>query len=270
MLGVDGDGTRSEVDLHAAHLVGPQDARARQFEPPQGEPARMAVRVPGTDRHDGDRRPDGGEEGRTRRGAAAVVGDLEHVDARQPATHQDRIDAFLGVAGQEEAATCHLAEEDDRDVVDARPGFGGRRRNGPRIRPQDAQRDVVEGQPIAGREPLRAPAPAGKGGLEGRVARPAAPHPGLEDATDPVATEQDREAAGVIVVGVGQDDEVEAAVPGRQPSVEGDEQAVGIGTAIDEQPPAACALDEDRVALSHVEDREPGSPGRTTRPPGPR
>jgi hypothetical protein len=43
----------------------------------------------------------------------------------------------------------------------------------------------------------------------------------------------------VVLVRVGQDDHVESSVPRRQPTVELDEQTVGIGATVDEQPTAA-------------------------------
>jgi len=60
-------------------------------------------------------------------------------------------------------------------------------------------------------------------------------------------------------------DEVEATVPGRQPGVEGHEQSVRIGTAVDEQPPAAIALDEYRVPLADVQDGDPDPAVRPVR-----
>jgi hypothetical protein len=42
----------------------------------------MAITVPGADGDHGDPRVDGGQERRRRRGAAAVMSDLEHVGVR--------------------------------------------------------------------------------------------------------------------------------------------------------------------------------------------
>ena len=67
----------------------------------------------------------------------------------------------------------------------------------------------------------------------------------------------------MVLVRVAQDDRVDPAIPRRDPPVEGDEQAIGIGAAVDEEAPAPGALDEDRIALPDVEDRDPGAtPGR--------
>ena len=86
--------------------------------------------------------------------------------------------------------------------------------------------------------------------------------PGLDDPPHPVALEQQRQTGDVVLVRVRQDDRVDPPVPRRDPPVERDEQPVGIGAAVDEQPPAARALDEDRVALPDIEDRDPGDAAR--------
>ena len=57
----------------------------------------------------------------------------------------------------------------------------------------------------------------------------------------------------MILVRVGDDDEVDPAVPRRDPRVEGHEEPVGVRAAVDEQPPAPRRLDKDRVALADVE-----------------
>ena len=46
-----------------------------------------------------------------------------------------------------------LAEEDDRDVVDAGPAVGWRGRDLAADGPEDAQRDLVDGEAVAGGEP---------------------------------------------------------------------------------------------------------------------
>ena len=90
--------------------------------------------------------------------------------------------------------------------------------------------------------------------------RPA--HPRLDDPRDPVALEQQGHAGHVVLVGMGQHEQVDPAVPGRHVRVEGDEEAIRIGSAIDEHPRAAVRVDEDRVALPDVEDRDPDPPVR--------
>ena len=74
----------------------------------------------------------------------------------------------------------------------------------------------------------------------------------------------------MILVGMGQDDDVDPPVPRRNPPIELDEEPVRIRPAIDEHSPAAVPLDEDRISLPDIEDGDPRHPsGRcaTARPP---
>ena len=55
---------------------------------------------------------------------------------------------------------------------------------------------------------------------------------------------------------------VEPPIPRRDPPIELDQEAIGIRPAVDEQSAAARALDQDRVALADIEDRDPGRASR--------
>ena len=147
--------------------------------------------------------------------------------------------------------------EDHRDVVDAGAAVGWDGWDLPADRPQHVQVDLVDCEPIAGgqAEPDRC---AGTGELAqpGGVAGARAAHPRFEDAADVVALEEQRESGDVILVRVGQDQGVDASIPRRDAAIERDQQPVGIRTTVDQQSAAARALDEDRVALSDVEDRD--------------
>jgi hypothetical protein len=57
---------------------------------------------------------------------------------------------------------------------------------------------------------------------------------------------------------MGQDQRVDPPVPGRESLVERDDDAIRIGSTIDEEPAATRALDQNGVALPDVEDRDPG------------
>ena len=113
---------------------------------------------------------------------------------------------------------------------------------------------------------------------ERAVAGSRSAHARLVDPADPVPVEEERHPGDVVLVRMGQDEDVDPAVPRRQPAIELDEQPVRIGAAVDEHPSAAAALDEDRVALADVEDRDPGGAvrsmgegrGRGRQPPRPR
>ena len=187
-----------------------------------------------------------------------MVGDLEDVHPGQAARHELGIDALLDVAGEKEALATDLAEEHDRDVVDRRAAVGRALGDPPGVGPQHAQADVVDREPVSGRESL--PGRPLDGALEprlpGRVAGTGPDHAGLVDTLDTVALEQEDQAPDVILVRVRQDDRVDAAIPRRQSLVEGDEEVARVRPAVDEQPAAPAPLDEDRVALADVDDRE--------------
>ena len=124
------------------------------------------------------------------------------------------------------------------------PVSGGSARDAARQRPQDRQRHLVDlevvarGETQADRRPGAAES-GGPGGIAG--ARPA--HARLEDLADTISIEQERQTGDVVLVRMGQDDRVDPPVPRRDPLVEVDEQAVRVGTAIDQQATAARTLD---------------------------
>jgi len=216
----------------------------------------MAVRVPGSGRCDSDLGSHGIDERLGRGGPAAVMRHFQQVDAWQPLGQERRVDAFLDIAHQQEPAGPDSTEKDDRHVVDARPAVGRRDRHLAADRPEDPQVDLVHRQAVTGRdrEPDRC---GGRGEFSqpGRITGAGAAHPGFEHPADVVALEEQGESGDVILVWVRQDQGVDASVPRRDAAVERDEEPVGIGTSVDQQPTAARALDEDRVALSDIEDR---------------
>jgi hypothetical protein len=186
------------------------------------------------------------------------MGHLEQVETGDPGADEERIDLLFGIAGQQEATPARVAEQHDRDVVDPRARIGRLGGHAPGRRPQDAQVDLVDPQPVAGREPFdRRGSGSGKAGNERGIpgSRPA--HPGLEQPTDLVAPEQERDAGHVILVRVRQDDQIEPSVPRWKERIEGLREPIRVRPAVDEQAAAAAALDEDRVALPDVEDRHP-------------
>ena len=175
---------------------------------------------------------------------------------RQPVGEQRRVDVLLDVARQQEPVGRRPSPSSTTDtLLIPVPPSGGSRRHLAADRPQDAQPDLVDREPVAGGErqahgrarPRRAAAARPR-------SRARAAHPRLEDARDAVALEQQGEPGDVVLVRVGQDRRRRSADPTAGSAVERDEQPVGIRSAVDEQPPAARALDEDRVALPDVED----------------
>jgi hypothetical protein len=259
---VDRDRGRFEHDADAAVAVGPEDARSPGLDPRQRRRGGMAVRIAGPGRRHGHGRIDGVEEGIRGRGLAAVVGDLQQVHVSE-ACQQLGVDLLLDVAREQEPMAGHRAEQDDRHVVD--PGAGVRWLAGHRTRhrPQDLERDVVDGEPISGGEEGARNRTSGQFCCPRRVSGTGPDHPRLECATHPIPLEQHREPGNVVLMRVRQDDSVEPAIPWRDQPIELDEQPVGIRSAVDQQAPAARALDEDRVALPDVEDRH----GRVARRP---
>jgi hypothetical protein len=217
----------------------------------------MAVRVPGACRRDGDRWPDRIDECLGRGRPAAVVRDLEQIDVRKALGQQRRVDALLDIAHQQEPARADLSEQHHRDVVDAGAAVRRDCRDLTADRPEHLHGDVVNGEAVTSgqAEPDRGVG-SGQFAQPGGVAGAGAAHPRLEDTADVIPLEEQCEAGHVILVGVGQDQRVDPSIPRRDVAVERDEQPVGIGSAVDEQSATARALDEDRVALSDIEDRD--------------
>jgi hypothetical protein len=115
------------------------------------------------------------------------MGDLQQVDLRQAAPEQLGVDPFLDIARQEEAMPADLTEKHDRDVVDPRAAIGWSLGDAPRIRPQHAEPDAVEGQPVARREPaVERAASLGEERAPRPVARTRPDHPRLVHAPDAV------------------------------------------------------------------------------------
>ena len=138
----------------------------------------------------------------------------------------------------------------------------------PRSGHRTSKPDVVQRERVAGREPAGAAPLGSELGDPGPVAGSGSAHPRLDDPRDPVSLEQQGHAGDVILVGMGQHEQVDAAVPGRHVRVEGDKEAIRIGSAIDEHPRAPVGVDEDRVALPDIEHRDPDPPVRAVQGDG--
>ena len=163
-----------ERHLDASVAVGPEHPRSACRDRRERRRGRVTVRVPGAGGGDGDLRPHGVEERARRRRPAAVMGDLEQVDAGQPARHEGRVDSLLDVAGEQEALPADLAEQDDRHVVDGRSRrrpAGAARHRGPATAPGTGSRRGRTGRPSRARRGSE-PEPG-----EGRLARPGSPGP---------------------------------------------------------------------------------------------
>ena len=228
-----------ERDLDRPVRVGPVRPAGQLVQPIERRRRRVAVRIAGARRDDGDPRTHRLEEWPRARGARAVVRDLEQVDRGEPSLEQLRIDALLDVAGEQEPMAGDLAQQDDRDVVDRRPAVRRSLRNPVRVRPEHPEVDRIELQPIAGREAaVRRPA-LSEHLVPGSIAGSGPDHARLVHPADAVALEQQREPGDVVLVRMRQHQDVDPAVPRRQALVERDQQPAGIGPAIDDHPAAA-------------------------------
>jgi hypothetical protein len=193
-----------------------------------------------------------------------VVCDLEHIDVRESARKEQRIDILLDVTGQQEASPRHRAEQHDRHAIDRRTVARRLARDVVALRPDRDEGDLVHPQAVAGGD-----------GEAARCTRPRQPrvprlvggtgptHAWLEHRPDAVAVQQQDQAGHMVLVRMGQHDRVDPPVPRGHPAVELLEEAIRVGPAVDKQPPATRALDEDGVALAHIEHGQAGY----TRPP---
>jgi hypothetical protein len=110
---------RPDGDLDRAREVGPEHAASVVRQAGECRRGRMSVRIARTNGDHRQRGSEGVEQGIGGRRRAAVMCDLQEVDVRQPASDELGIDRLLGIPRQEDPPTVDLAEQDDRDVVDA-------------------------------------------------------------------------------------------------------------------------------------------------------
>jgi hypothetical protein len=185
------------------------------------------------------------------------MGDLEHVDLRDPGIEEERVDVVLRVAHEQEPVPAGAPEQDHGDVVRLPPVVRGDRWDSLRVGPQDCERDVVDEEAFAPPERRMRDRMRREGRLPCRVARSLPGHPRLEDAAHASRLQECHEAGHVVLVGMGEHDRVDGPVPRRELLIEGDEEAGRIGAAVHEQRPAAPADDEDRIALTDVEGDHP-------------
>jgi hypothetical protein len=226
-------------------------------QPGHGRGRRMPVRVQRADGDDRHARPQRRQDGVRRCGGAAVVSDLEHVDGRQPAGQQDRVDVVLRVSSQQEAAVLVLAEHDDGGVVGlsivGRGGIQVGRPHRPVVGPEHVQGGIVQPQRVARTQPFGPQAVGGQGVQPGAVVGRGYSPARFEGATDAVLVDDGHQAGDMVVVRMRQDDRVEPSVPGRNIPIEYVQEDAAVGAAVDEDSAASIALQEDRVALADVE-----------------
>jgi hypothetical protein len=153
-----------------------------------------------------------------------VVSHLEEIEPRQPFREQARIDVLLDVPGEQEPPRPNGPQEDHRDVVDAGPGVRRLGRDPATDRPQHSQRDFVHGQPIACRDHEMWWRSGSSEPVDpSRIPGSGSAHAGLEDPRDAVPSQQQRESRDVVLVRMGQDHCVQAAIPRRDAPIELDQ-----------------------------------------------
>lgn len=170
-----------------------------------------------------------------------MVGDLQEVQplvATDAGCHQRRIDVVLDITGQQEAPLAEAEVEDERRVVD---GPTDRRRPGRQRAgrwPTDIHHDAVERDSIPGREHGGPAALPLQLATVRDIARPVADHPVLGHRRDGVPLEEQRQSGNVILVRMGQHDEVDAPVPGRDALVQCRHEPIGVRTGVEQHPTA--------------------------------
>jgi len=246
-----------EPDLDGAVQVSPIRRHAPRPQPLQRLRRGMSVVVVGTDRDDRKARSRRVEEGGGGRGPRAVVGDLQQVEMRQPSAHEDRIDVLLGIPDEQEPLPAGYAEEHDGRVVDRLAIVERPVGDGAGIRPEHRHADRVEDQSIAGDEMAARRTAARERRGPGAIAGAGSGQARLVHGSNPVPRQHDRQPGHVILVRMGQDEDVDTPVPRREALVERLEQPVRIGPAVDHHPAAPLSLNEDCVALADVKHRDP-------------
>jgi hypothetical protein len=261
---VHGQPTGLEPDDDGAIAIGPKHTRASRGKPLERGPCRVAIRIAGPGRRDRHPGSDGIDERLGRRGPTAVVGHLEKVDAGKTGCEQLGVDRLLHVAHEQEPSGADPPVEDHRHVVDAGPAVRRILRHAATDRPQHAHFDLINREPIAGSDRATLRMVVMRQLRQPRLVTGArAAHARLQHARHVVSPQQQRQACHVVLVRVRQDDRVDPPVPGRDPSIQRDQQAIGVRAAVDQQPAAARALDKDRVTLADVEDGDPGRARRS-------
>jgi len=258
VLGPHLDAGGAERHVDRPDLVGPQHGRPGLGKPRENLRRRMPVVVPGADRYRRQARARRGHQLLGRRRPAPVVAGLEQVDRGETPGDQLRLDVRLGVPRQEEAPALEGAEQDDRGVVHLAAVVGRSGRDAVGVGPEHVEADPVERESVARGEAAARRPPRREDRRERLVPRASSGHPGLHDPPDAVALQDERQARDVVLVGVGQHDEVDPPVPRGHPRVERNEKPVGVRAAVHEHPAARRAGHQDRVALSDVEDDDVG------------
>ncbi len=184
------------------------------------------------------------------------MGDLEQVPALA-VVHDGGEDigivVVLEVTGEQKALVAQADREHDRCPVDGTPVAEHAVGDGLPRWPQYVDADAAQRQAVPLEQAHAADAVP-------RCRRPQLTHAGtlavhvrLGDAADGVARHQPGQAAGVVLVRMCQDHQVDTSIPHGDALVEPAHQQVRIGATIDEHAAAVGDLQQDGVALADVE-----------------
>ena len=184
---------RADVDI--AVQVRPEEPRAMILEPRHSLRRRMPVRIAPAGADDCNAWIERVDEGVGRCRSAAVMGDLEDVDAPGDARgdalgEQLRINFLLDVAGEQHPAVTEVQLEHDGDVVDRRSAVGRVERDCAALRPIDVELDAIEPQLVAGGNDSAGAAQLGHLAPVRGIAGAWTDHAGFDNVTYSVAVEQ--------------------------------------------------------------------------------
>jgi hypothetical protein len=237
--------------------VGATHAGADGGEPVEGGRRRVPVVVVLASADEGQSRSKALEERFAGRSGAAVMRHLQDVPATRPdAQHGEQVvvAVLLEVSGQEGPLPPEAERQHDGGVVHGAPDRWRHGRQDLQWWPQHVDPRGAEAEGVALREADTRHAEA----FGGRTKRPRpcaiSGHAGLGDAPHAIARHECPEAAGMVLVRVREQDEVDAAVPDGDPLIEPAHEQVGVGAPIHQDPSTASGLEQDRVTLADVED----------------
>jgi len=194
-----------------------------------------------------------------RRSGRAMVGNLQHVDrtskvSGQAACDELRVDVLLHVAGEKHPPRAVSQINHDRLVVHLLAVIARSRWHSPGRRPVHVKLDSVEPQAIARCGNVGLAVLLDEHAPVCGIARTAPDHSRFDHLAYPIALEEQREASDVVFVRMGQHDRVNSAIPCRNPGVKARQLEVRIGPGVDKHSTARRTFEQDRVALSYVED----------------
>jgi hypothetical protein len=207
----------------------------------------VGVAAPGLDH--GELRPRAGEQVGQARVGGAVVRDLEDLDRRRV---ERRHEVRLGVPGEEQVGLAVRREEDDRALVRVEP------RQARVAGPEHAQPEAAEAERVARARDRDGDAPAPGGRQRVRVLRARSGEARVEHPPDVEAVEHAGGAADVVPLRVRQHEEREPA--DAEPAELGGD--VRLRRPLVDEHGAFAHLQQDRVALADVEERDPQAAGR--------